>query len=258
MNKPTINSSYLVENLLAAPDNNLFNYVKFHLINDALAPYGSKKLNILELGCGTKTTARYLESFGGHFNYFGVDYEASFVPDFVCDLLNPEPVKEMLPWQPDVLMLLDVLEHLHEDITKLEEVLIKIDYLIPSKTKVIVTLPQMYRLDRFKLAHLYYPEHKIRLTQNEWKSLLSKSFHVERVQAVGFLSVIPFLPMFFKSYKPDNRLGQLFMYLRKNTMEWPLFKPIDLWLSRTIGTMKPFYFYSNDILFVLSKKKEQL
>ena len=249
MNKPEVNSSYLVRTLQSTPDNNLFNYVKFHLVNDVLASYRSKKLNILELGCGTKTTDRYLKSLGCDFNYFGVDYEASFTPDFVCDLLNPEAIKEVLPWKPDFLMLLDVLEHLHEDVEVLEEVLLKISSLIEPDTKVIVTLPQMYRLDRFKFSHLHYPEHKIRLTQKEWRSLLSKSFRVDKVQAVGFLSVIPFIPMFFKTYKPANKLGRLFSYLRKNTMEWPLFKPIDLWLSRTLGKFKPFYFFSNDILF---------
>ncbi len=258
MNKPNINSSYLVKTLQSTPDNNLFNYVKFHLIKDALTPYRAKKLNILELGCGTKTTDRYLKRLGCNFNYFGVDYEASFSPDFICDLLHPEGIKEVLPWKPDFLMLLDVLEHLHEDVEALEEVLIKIKNLIAPNTKVIVTLPQMYRLDRFKFSHLHYPEHKIRLTHKEWKLLLSKSFSVDKVQAVGYLSVIPFLPMFFKTYKPDNILGRLFIYLRKNIMEWPFFKPIDLWLSRTLGKIKPFYYYSNDIHFVLSNKKDNL
>ncbi|WGH74777.1 methyltransferase domain-containing protein [Tenacibaculum tangerinum] len=253
---PKINSRYLVKKLLSVPDNTLFNHVKFHLVNDVLVSYNAKRLNILELGCGTKTTYRYLKNLGCNFDYFGVDYEASFAPDFVCDLLNPKPIQEVLPWKPDFLLLLDVLEHLHEDSHVLEKVVLEISDLITTDTKVIVTLPQMYRLDRFKFSHLHYPEHKIRLTHKEWKALLSKSFFVDKVQGVGFLSIIPFLPMFFKSFTPENKLGRLFMYLRKNVMEWSYFKPIDLWLSRTLGKVKPFYYYSNDILFVLSKKKE--
>lgn len=255
MHKPVINSPYLVEKLQATEDENLFNHVKFNLINDIFLQNRGKKINILELGCGTQVTARYLKRLGAYFNYFGADYEDAFRPDLVCDLLTMEGIKEQLPWEPDYLLLLDVLEHLSEDTTVLDQVIKNCSELISPKTKVIVTLPQMYRLDRLKFPHLHYPEHKIRLTQQEWSALLGKHFQIDKVQGVGFLSVIPFLPMFSKQYKPDNKLGRLFLHLRKNTMERPVFKPMDLWFSRKLGTNKLFSGLSNDILFELSYKR---
>lgn len=255
----TVNSPYLVEKLQATADKNLFNHVKFNLVNDIVTADKNRTVNLLELGCGTQVTDRYLKSLGTKFNYFGGDYESSFNPDMVCDLLNMdlEGTKAKIPWKPDYLLLLDVLEHLSPDTKVLDKIIKNCSDLISDNpdTKVIVTLPQMYRLDKLKYPHLFYSEHLIRLTQDEWRALLEKHFTVESVQGVGFLSVIPFIPMFFKSFKPDNGLGRIHLFLRKSVMELPIFRPMDLFLSRTLGKSKFFNRIANDVLFELSQKK---
>jgi len=151
--------------------------------------------------------------------------------------------------------MLDVLEHLHEDTVELDKIVSSLKNLCASNSTMIFTLPQMYRLDRFKLSHLHYPEHKIRLTQEEWVKVIEPHFEIESVRGFGYLSVIPYLPMASKRYRPDNRLGKLFNYLRGSFFEWGPFKPIDLWLSKMLGRVPGIKNYSNDIIIVARPRK---
>ena len=154
-------------------------------------------------------------------------------------------------------MLLDVLEHLHEDERDLAEVIRHVADTVPKDAKLIITVPQLYRLDRFKLPHLHYPDHKIRLTQKEWRKLLEENFDIGAVQGVGYLSVLPYLPMASKHYEADNNLGRLFKHLRSKTLEKRVLKPLDLFLSRTLGKTRLFKQISNDILFVATPRSSK-
>lgn len=243
-------SPYLVERLLGANEENLFNHVKFHLVKQELDRLPFPKPKVLDVGCGVQASRHYLRRLGFTGEYFGIDYEDRFEPDAVVDLMNPEGISENIPWEPDVVLMLDVLEHLYEDPAKLIKLLGSLRSLVGDSCTFIFTLPQMYRLDRFKLAHLVYPEHKIRLTQREWRSVLEAHFDVVRVQGLGYLSSMPYLPMASRHYTDDNFLGKTFGYLRSRFFEWPAFKPADLWLSNTLGKTVAFQTISNDVMFV--------
>jgi hypothetical protein len=245
-----VRSHYLVDRLFNTPDDNLFNYVKFNLVNDKLDKYFDFNPRIMDIGCGLQVAKRYLQSFNANLKYRGADYEASFKPDYVVDLNKKNTLNEPMNWRPHVVMLLDVLEHLHEEKQDLDLVLANIVQQVPSNSVVIITLPQWYRLDCFKLPHLHYPEHKIRLTQNEWRQLISNHFEIIETQGLGYLSVLPYLPMALKSFRVDNKLGALYLHLRNKTMEQRWLKPIDLFFSRTLGKLPFFNKLSNDILFV--------
>ncbi len=248
-------SPYLVNRLLESKEKNLFNHVKFNLVKQEIDKLGLANPKILDIGCGLQVSRQYLEALNLQCEYFGIDYEPRFNPDLVVDLLNPGDAKDHFHWNPDVVLMLDVLEHLHEEMPILEDLLAGVRSLIPDECTMIFTLPQMYRLDRFKLSHLHYPEHKIRLHQSEWRKLLETQFDVHAVQGVGYVSVIPYLPMASKRYTPDNKLGKMFNYMRSSLFEWGPFKPIDLWLSNTIGKLNLFKTVSNDIMFVCTPKK---
>lgn len=250
-------SPYLVERLLESKDKNLFNHVKFHLVKQTIDQLQIDRPKVLDVGCGLQVSREYLEDLGLDFDYFGIDYEPRFGPDAVVDLMDLDTLSGKLPWQPDVVLMLDVLEHLHEESKEIEAILGNISCVLPGHCLAIVTLPQMYRLDRFKLPHLHYPEHKIRLTQQEWRTTLESEFDVQSVQGLGYLSVIPYLPMASKRYKPDNRLGKLFNYLRGQFFEWHPFKRADLFLSNTLGRVKLFKSVSNDLLFTASVRRRQ-
>lgn len=253
--QPVVRSSYLVERLFSTPENNLFNYVKFHLVNDHIKACGRDTARLMDIGCGLQVAKRFLSALNPNIRYFGIDYEATFEPDAVVDLNDEGALQDPMTWTPDVVMLLDVLEHLHEKEEDLGKVIRHVAESMPEDARVIITVPQLYRLDRFKLAHLHYPEHKIRLTQGEWRKLIEAHFDIQAIQGVGFLSVIPYLPMAFKRYTPDNALGRLFSHLRSRTFEKRWLKPLDLFLSRTLGKIKPFKHVSNDILFVATPRK---
>ena len=245
-----VRSSYLVERLFKTPENNLFNYVKFHLVNDHIKACALQIPRIMDIGCGLQVARRFLTALTPSIRYFGIDYEASFKPDAIVDLNMPNALDKPMDWVPDVVMLLDVLEHLHESKSDLVDVMEHVAYSMPADAKLIITVPQLYRLDRFKFAHLHYPEHKIRLTQSEWRSIIEPHFNILETQGVGYLSVLPYLPMASRRYTPDNKLGRLFRHLRSHTFEKSWLKPTDLFLSRTLGKLKPFKSISNDILFV--------
>jgi hypothetical protein len=153
-------------------------------------------------------------------------------------------------------MLLDVLEHLHDNEADLSQVVRQVAVSMPANAKLIVTVPQLYRLDRFKPAHLHYPEHKIRLTQAEWRVILGEHFDIHDTQGVGYLSVLPYLLMASSRFTPENSLGRLFNHLRSHTFEKRWLKPLDLFLSRTLGRISLFKTLSNDILFVATPRND--
>jgi len=247
-------SPYLVNRLLESEDRNLFNHVKFHLLKQELCKLEPAVPKVLDIGCGLQVARKYLDDLETSVDYFGIDYEHRFEPDAVVDLLAPVNLAEELPWSPDVVLMLDVLEHLHESEAMLSAVVSDIVSNLPPQCTVIISLPQMYRLDRFNLSHLHYPEHKIRLTQAQWLSVLEKSLEIRSVQGLGYLSVLPFLPMASKRYRNDNGLGKLFNLLRHRVFEWKPFKPMDLALSNSLGKLGAFKTLSNDIMIVAKPK----
>ncbi|MEM9602436.1 MAG: methyltransferase [Pseudomonadota bacterium] len=247
-------SPYLVDRLLHGTDENLFNHVKFHLVKQRIAALGLARPRVLDIGCGLKVAQMYLTKLGLRFDYHGVDYETRFRPDAVVDLLQPETITPSLPWEPNVVLMLDVLEHIHADKDVLLDVVRRVAETVPDHCTFVFTLPQMYRLDRFKLSHLDYPEHKVRFEQREWREILSHSLAIEHTQGLGYLSVLPYLPMASRHYTPDNRLGRLFHYLRGTVFEWGPLKPADLFLSNTLGAVRALQTCSNDVLFVARKR----
>ena len=254
INEKIVRSGYLVERLFETPENNLFNYVKFHLVSQHIRHMGLRCPHIMDIGCGLQVAKRFLTTLNDPIEYFGVDYEPTFNPDAVVDLNRPTALDAPMIWTPDVVMLLDVLEHLHDNKEDLRKVLKHVASSMPKDAQLIVTVPQLYRLDRFKLKHLHYPEHKIRLTQKEWHNLINEYFDIKSVQGVGYLSVIPYLPMLSRRYQPGNALGRLFSHLRASTFEKSWLKPVDLFLSNSLGRLPWLNSISNDILFVATPR----
>jgi Methyltransferase domain len=250
LSSKVVHSSYLVDRLLSGKDENLFNYVKFRLIAQALKDSKIEDLRILDLGCADKIALRYLTDLGVDFQYCGVDYESPFSPDILSDIRDSQQIRSKLPWQPNVICLLDVLEHLEGLEVDIIQVLQACCAVLPAGGLVIVTIPQMYRLDRFKFKHLHYPEHKIRLRQQEWLNLLKCELKVRQRHGVGFISVIPYLTMLHPQYEQKPGLMRLFKRLRERTLEQPFLRSLDLRLSRVLGGLPWFRQWANDVLFV--------
>jgi hypothetical protein len=243
-------SPYLVERLSTRADENIFNYVKFRMVAHALRERGPVRPRVLDLGCANRLALRYLKQLGFDMDYCGVDYETALGPDLVADLRTPEVIAQLLPWRPDVVLLLDVLEHLEGREADIRRVLAASAAMLSAGGLVIVTLPQMYRLDCFKLPHLHYPEHKIRLSQEEWRKLLTEQLLVEHVHGLGYVSMLPYLVMFHRGYREDNYLGRTFRFLRERALEGEVLRRLDHALTRSLGGERTMSEWSNDVLFV--------
>jgi len=246
----TNQSDYLVKRLINSPNENIFNYVKFRAIKDSLP---NSELYILDLGCGTKIAKQYLNKLDLKFKYLGVDYETALDPDIIADLRSPEQISKLLPWTPNVITLLDVLEHLDGKELDILETLNCCNNILDENGLLIITVPQMYRLDKFKLKHLKYKEHKVRLKQKEWLKLIEKYFYVEEIKPIGYISVLPYLTMLYTGFNNDKLSGKIFRHLREITLEKEWIRKLDWLLSKNAPSF--LRGWSNDVLFVCKPKK---
>lgn len=252
----TAHSPYLVARL-AGQKPNLYGTVKFAVVADEIRRLG-KKLGrpprVLDLGCSTAISRHYLEQNDLVFEYCGVDYESAFAPDIVMDVRELHARRDELPWRPDVIMLLDVLEHLPGRQADIKAVMRACERVIPEHGLVLVVAPQLYRLDRLKLRHLHYPEHQVRLTLREWVDLIRPESEVAEVRGIGYLSCLPYAPMLSPWYREDNAHGRLFRFLRGRVLEWGPLKPIETWLSRRLGRLPFLRGWCNSSLLICRKR----
>ena len=245
-------SPYLVARL-SGQKPNLYGTVKFAIVAReirALAARLGRPPRILDLGCSTSISRHYLEMNGLEFEYCGVDYEAAFAPDLVMDVREIHERRAELPWTPDVIMLLDVLEHLPGQARDIEAVMRSCNALAPAHGLILVVVPQLYRLDRLKLAHLHYPEHQVRMTLREWRGVIEPTTRIEKVRGVGYLSCLPYLPMLSPWYREDNAWGRLFRLLRGSVFEWGPLKPVERVVTAVLGRAPVLKGWCNSALLI--------
>lgn len=250
-------SPYLVAKLKHQRPN-LYGTVKFRIVAAkirALAKELGRNPRVLDLGCSTAISKHYLEMNGLDVDYCGVDYEAAFEPDIVMDVRNLHERRDKLPWVPDVIMLLDVLEHLPGQEVDIRRVMDQCNRLIPEHGLVLVVVPQLYRLDRLKLRHLHYPEHTVRFTLREWIGIVERVISVQEIRGIGYLSCLSYLPMLSPWYREDNRHGRLFRFLRGRFFEWGPFKPLEIALTKVLGRMGVLKGWCNSSLLVCRAKQ---
>lgn len=249
-------SPYLVARLMNETPN-LYGAVKSAVVADelrAMAGRLNRPPRVLDLGCSTMITRRYLQREGVAFEYCGVDYEAHFAPDIVMDVRELDRRAHELPWVPDVILLLDVLEHLPGREADIAAVMRACAGTIPAHGVVLVAAPQLYRLDRLKLPWLRYSEHTVRFTLGEWRAIIERAMAVERVRGIGYLSCLPYLPMLSPWYREDNGHGRLFRWLRGTAFEWGPLKPLECWLTRRLGRLPGLKGWCNSSLLVCRRR----
>lgn len=253
---PTVHSQYLV-NKLANAERNLYGTVKFDVVARQIrnrAPSPGRPPRILDIGCSTSISRDYLADTGLEFDYCGADYEAAFEPDIVLDATRLTEHRDELPWRPDVITLLDVLEHLPGRDPAIRSVMHQCGEVVAPGGLILAVVPQLYRLDRLKLSHLHYPEHHVRMTLKEWSAIIGEAVTIEAVHGIGYLSCLPYLPMLSPWYKEHNRHGRLFHHLRGRTFEWGPLKPMEKGLTRALGRLPGFRGWCNSSLLVCRAK----
>merc|ERR1712029_614620 len=135
----------------------------------------------------------------------------------------------------DVILMLDVLEHLPGKGPDIQKVVSESAGLLPPQGIILAVVPQLYRLDRLKLPHLHYPDHHVRFTLDEWTTIVRKSATVSEICGIGYLSCAPYLPMLSPWYRDDNLHGRLFRYLRGTLFEWEPLKSAEVFLTSMLG-----------------------
>lgn len=252
----TVHSQYLVKKLSNSKPN-LYGTVKFDVVSREIRKWAGdldRAPRILDIGCSTSISKNYLAETGLEFEYCGADYEAAFQPDIVLDATKLTDHKEDLPWRPDVITMLDVLEHLPGQANDIESVMRQCCEVVAPGGLVLAVVPQLYRLDRLKLKHLHYPEHQVRYTLKEWADIIGKAASIESVHGIGYLSCLPYMPMLSPFYKEDNKHGKLFYHLRGKTFEWGPLKPAEKALTRTLGRLPGMRGWCNSSLLVCKAK----
>ncbi|WP_422374311.1 class I SAM-dependent methyltransferase [Roseibium sp.] len=251
-----VHSEYLVKKLSNA-QRNLYGTVKFDVVSRQIRDWAAeldRPPRILDIGCSTSISRDYLAETGLEFDYCGADYEAAFEPDIVLDATRLSEHRNELPWRPDVITLLDVLEHLPGQGPAIESVMRQCGEVVAPGGLILAVVPQLYRLDRLKLKHLHYPEHHVRMTLAEWSGIIARAVTIEAVHGVGYLSCLPYLPMFSPWYEEHNRHGKLFHHLRGKTFEWGPLKPLEKGLTRSLGRLPGFRGWCNSSLLVCRAK----
>lgn len=236
-----VRSTYLVNRLLGQKLN-LYGTAKFSVVGDYIRPIAAdldRPVRILDLGCSTSISKEYLHNTLGDsvdFEYCGVDYEAAFEPDIVMDITKIYSRRADLPWKPDVILLLDVLEHLPGKEKDIQTVVSQCTNLLPPHGMILAVVPQLYRLDRLKLSHLRYPEHTVRFTLDEWATIVRRGADISEIRGIGYISCLPYLPMLSPWYQDDNGHGRLFRYLRGTAFEWEPLKSVEVFLTYLLGS----------------------
>ena len=170
---------------------------------------GSKDLTILDVGCGTGMTMEYVGKFG---RIMGLD-KSSDALNF-CRLRGLKNLFQgdacSLPFKDqsyDVLIILDLLEHLDDDIQGLEEFY----RVLRHRGKIVIFVPAFQFLWSFQddISH-----HKRRYTLKELQSsLVRANFHVIKISYANFFlfPIILFLRKLMKLLKiraeSENRIN---------------------------------------------------
>lgn len=239
-------SPYLVQRLQHQGED-LYAWVKWSIVREWIARTCPEGGLVLELGSGSGSGRHWLSGV----NYIGVDREAALRPDLVHDVRDIEGIARRLPGAPRAVLILDVLEHFEGKLADIHRVLSGVARSFIPGTRILISVPQWYRLDTLGLSRLHYPEHKVRLRHHEWARVIDSYVSIDDTQPLGVLSVIPYLIMLWPWYYENGRSGRLFHWIRDRLMpRLPFLRPLDCALSRFIGSLPGGTCFGNSLLFV--------
>lgn len=226
-------NSYLV-NAYAESKDSLYSRMLFRSLSQLIRENNIQTPKILDLGCADGRGQKLLKAYlNQDFDYYGVDIDENFKPNLVADIRNVKHIFSQIDFIPNIILLNDVLEHFDNGRNDIENFLAQIILYAPKNALIYITVPQMYRLDSFKLPHLYYAEHRVRFNAVEWASLVGKSLEIKKTRAASFITGLPHLIMVSKHYSETNNLGQSFKFLRNKINKSKLLERLDhKWVNR--------------------------
>lgn len=249
-----INESNYLPAVYEKSKDSLYSHTIFQVLADLMKKQFNRDL-ILDLGCADKRAFRLLKNYGAPISkYCGVDFNSQFAPDIQADIRDFEFYVNKIPFVPNAVLITDVLEHLEKGTPDIQKFLRSLSQIMDPDSEVYISIPQMYRLDRFKLNHLSYPEHKVRLDLSEWEDLIKQNFVIKQQMGIGYISVLPYLVMFFPFYNENGWTGAIFKWLRNELSKFTSLRKMDHFLSRIRKNKGLFCQFSNSVLFVCQRK----
>lgn len=182
----------LVEpHLYQNPCRTLYACEKFTVTTEIVSNYYFKrqslepafKLTTLDIGCSLQMLRRHLNKSIRDLRYIGVDSLPVICPDILCDVSSSAVNHAFKSVRPDVVVALDLLPILHD--TK--------DQLVASLKRWLSALDEKPELCVFTIPECYESDdHLLTLESEQWLELLNESFIVQDIQAIGFLSALPY------------------------------------------------------------------
>jgi hypothetical protein len=182
-----VTESYLHQN----PCRTLYAHVKFKVTTEIVSNFHFKhqtpepdaKLTTLDIGCSLQMLRRYLNKSIRDLRYIGVDSLPTIYPDILCDVSSTAVSQAFKSVKPDVVIALDLLPTLHDTKTELTTTLSRWLRALDEKPSLYVfTIPVCYESG----------EHLLKLNNEQWLELLNETFIIKDIQAIGFLSALPY------------------------------------------------------------------
>lgn len=242
-------TSYLV-GAYAASSQSLYSRMLFRNLVAMMKEKQIQFPKVLDLGCADSRGRGLLEKYwGSNFEYFGVDIDENFQPNHVADIRDVKRIFEEINFKPDIILLNDVLEHFDNGKQDIENFLAGIVKHAPKDSLIYITVPQIYRLDCFKLPHLHYPEHQVRFTSIEWASLVGRNFEIQKTQTASYLTGLPYWLMLSSRYRDNNTLGKTFKYIRNKMNRYQWLEQLDQYFVTKWGGNPLLYSLSNGLIF---------
>jgi len=249
-------ASTIESHLNQNPCRTLFSHVKFKVVTEIVSNFNFKrqsvdstfKLTALDIGCSLQMLRCHLKVAIPSARYIGVDCSPTIYPDILCDVRSTDIDQALKPLETDVVVALDLLPSLHHTKTQLRKTLSRWLSATDKKAKLFVfSVPECYKSD----------DHLLNLNSEQWLSLLNEEFVIEDIQAVGFLSALPYWVGKQFSLKPKGLTQRTLNILKKPLFDSQILKSIEFLLTLILGRATPLRRFSHSIVVTASPRNGQ-
>ena len=204
------------------------------------------KLTTLDVGCSLQMLKRYLQQSVQELRYVGVDSLPIIDPDILCDVSSADAAQAFKSVNPDVVLALDLLPQLHDSKTQLSATLSRWLKATEEKPSLYVfSIPECHESD----------EHQLRLSSDQWLALLNEQFIIEDVQAIGFLSAIPYWARKRLPLKPQGWLYRFLKIFKDPLYSSHLLRTFETLLTRIFSRVEMLRHYSHTIVITARPRK---
>ena len=215
----------------------IYAHVKFKVVTEIVRNYHFKrqsmepsfKLTALDIGCSLQVLGRHLKNSIQDFRYIGLDSSPSINPDILCDVSSTAVSQAFKSMRPDIVLAIDLLPTLHSTEAELSATLSRWLNAMEEQPELFVfTIPECYASD----------DHLLRLKNEHWLELLNELFVVEDIQAIGFLSALPYWMGKGSQIKPTGLLQRSLNILKDPLYDSHLLQTVESMLTRVLRRTK--------------------